>query len=338
MNRRDFLLRCSALSLTAGAAAIVSPSLAWCSNRLQPGGHRVERTKLGMGTFVTVAAVHQSGQAAGEAVEAAFAEMDRLQAVLSRYDESSALFALNNDGRIMDAPSPLAEVVDHGLRLHRLTSGGFDPTVAPVVDLLRSRMNPEAEMQLSAAEVRAAVARTGPDKVCIQGRDIAFAAEGAALTLDGVAKGYIVDRMSEALAAAGVADHLVNAGGDVRTSGRPAPGQAWRVGLQDPVRGGVKRTLRLRHGGLATSGGYANFYGRSRAHHHIVKPGSGASPNELASATVFAPTVQEADGLSTACMVLGLRRGSQLIASLPGREACFVLPSGAASATPGFPA
>lgn len=335
MNRREFLAACGALTVAAGLAP--APVMAWRSVD-GAAARRVERTRLGMGTFVTITAVHASRQAAEEAAEAAFQEMRRLEAVLSRHDPDSALSALNAAGRLRGAPEPLVDVAGKALRLHRSTGGAFDPTVAPVVDLLRRHQNPGGELALSEAEIREAAALAGADKVRVRGRDIDFAARGVQLTLDGAAKGCIVDRMSRAMVRAGVENHLINAGGDIRASGRPAPGELWRAGLEDPVRGGISRTIALPAGGLASSGGYAAFYDRSREHHHIVRPVDGVSPRGTAAASVFAPTVGEADGLATAMMVLGLRRGAALAGSLPGRGACFTLPSGAVSAHGDFPA
>ncbi len=322
-TRRAFLRSCGLMGLGLAAAGAV-PSVVRAA--AGTGDKTVSRTLPLMGTFVSITAVHPSADLAEEAVGRAFGEMERMIGIFDRHQGGTALSVLNQDGRLAGAPGELRAVIERALSLHNLSSGAFDPTVAPLVDAMQARQGKD----LSGAELRELMALVHADQVRISGRDVALGREGMGLTLDGIAKGFIADRASMALTAAGVTNHLVDAGGDIRTSGAKAPGHPWQVAVQDPDKtGNYPAVLSMRNGAIATSGNYERFYDKNRAHHHVVEPGSGASPHEVAGCTVLAPTVMEADALATTVMVLGARAGMSFVDSLPGRECLLVTAGGA---------
>jgi thiamine biosynthesis lipoprotein len=147
------------------------------------------------------------------------------------------------------------------------------------------------------------------------------------ITLDGIAKGYVVDRASGVLTRRGVKDHLINAGGDIRVSGRREGGAPWRVAIRDPRdERRPAEILLLREGAIATSGNYEVCHHRERLCHHIVDPATGSSPGLADSVSVTAPTAMAADAVSTSVFVMGPARGVRLADSLPRCE-CLVLAS-----------
>jgi thiamine biosynthesis lipoprotein len=277
-----------------------------------------------MSTFVTVTVEDRSAARAEEAIGRAFEEMERVVALLTRFEGSSALGALNRHGRLADPPPELCAVVGRSLELHRLTGGAFDPTVAPLVDLYQVHFTAHGGPP-DPAELRDVSPLVGAEGVDLRGRSLRLERAGMALTLDGIAKGYVVDRMIETLAAHGIRHALVNAGGDIRALGGRSRGGCWRVGVQDPRRAGacVERVL-LADASVATSGDYVAFHDVERRYHHTVVPSTGRSPDDTASVTVRAPTAMEADALATAVFVLGPEAGCRLLSPLPGAE-CLVL-------------
>lgn len=328
-TRREFLRSCGLVGLGLAAAGAV-PAAAHAASRLGGAGQTVARTLPLMGTFVTITAAHPSRDLAEEAVGRAFAEMERLCAVFDRHRGDTAVSVLNRDGRLSGAPAELAAVVERSLSISSLSGGAFDPSVAPLVDALRDRAAAGKSLDLSRAELAELLALVDAGAVSVAGGRISLGKAGMALTLDGIAKGYIADRASAVLSALGVANHLVNAGGDIRAAGMKSPGRPWTVAVEDPAKAGAyPAVISLTDGAVATSGSYENFFDRSHAHHHVVAPGSGASPLEVVSCTVKAPTVMEADALATAVMVMGARPGLAFVDSLPGRECLLVSATGA---------
>lgn len=294
--------------------------------------HRVDRRTVlvttgrpAMGTLVAVSALGRSAARLEEAIGRAFAEMDRLIAILSRFERASPLAALNDAGRIAGPPPELSYVVAHALRFHATTLGAFDITVAPLVNLFRQRLCGPRPAAPADGEIRDALALVGVAHVAASPREIRFGRAGMSITLDGIAKGYIVDAMAGVLGRGGVRDFLINAGGDIRTSGAAAGGRPWTVAVRDPATTGVRSdVIHLGSGAVATSGGYEIYFDPERRFHHIVDAATGRSPDENAGVSVIAPTAMAADALATAVFVLPPDAGTALVDSLARCECLIV--------------
>jgi len=282
-------------------------------------GMRVRAWRPAMGTRVAITAIHRSAGAAQDTIGRAFDELDRLVTIFSRYDRTSALSVLNAEGRLERPPPELVGVLSRALTHHRFSAGAFDPTVAPLVDLFGSGVQAGEPRVPTAGEIAAARELQCAGAVTVSRRRIRLPRRGARLTLDGIAKGFIVDRMATTLERAGITRYLINAGGDLRTGGRKEDGQPWAVAVRDPT--GADRPLRviaLAGGSVATSGSYERYSDPGRRFHHVVDGMRGVSPHDCTSATVTAPSAMQADALATAVLVLGWRAGTTLVAAFPG--------------------
>ncbi|MEG1610487.1 MAG: FAD:protein FMN transferase [Bilophila sp.] len=282
-------------------------------------------TRMMLGTFVGISLAGVSRMQAEEAFGRAFAEAARLEGLFNRHASGTAISELNRVGQLSDAPQELTLVLSHAKQYGALTAGAFDVTVQPMVDLLRTHQNPEGEMRIDPVAFQAARDLIDADAVHVSADRVVLDREGMGVTLDGLAKGYIADRISATLTACGAGDHLVNAGGDIVAKGCKAPGTAWRVAVESPSHKGKYPTvLPLTNQAIATSGGYETYYDATQRHHHLITPSSGASPFAVRSASVVAPTAMEADALATALTVMPPQEGLNLIKTLPSR-ACFLL-------------
>ena len=321
-SRRAFLKIAGLL----GGGALVNPFLplpeaqAFLFNKRE---YKVSVTRLAMGTFVAMTAIHHSRDQAEEAFGRAFEEVGRLSGILSRHDQDSPVAELNRSGVLTDLPRELAEVVLQGLRFHRFTGGAFDISVKPLLDLYQARFRQGKQPDPEAiSRVLMSVDAAG---VLMDERSIRFGKTGMGITLDGIAKGYIVDRVSELLLKEGVVNHLVNAGGDIRASGTAAKGRKWKIAIQDPNKhGDYPDVISLGTGAVATSGNYEIYYDKEKVFHHIVNARTGLSPQLSASVSIIAPSVTEADALSTAVFVMEPEEGVAFIDGCPEYE-CFVI-------------
>ncbi len=296
---------------------------------------RVASVRRSMSTFVAVTVEDRSRQRAEEAIGRAFDEMDRLAALLTRFEASSALAVLNDCGRLADPPPELWTVLARALELHALTGGAFDPTVAPLVDLYQVHFAAHGGPP-DHAELREVLALVGAAGVRLERGALRLDRAGMALTLDGIAKGYVVDRMVETLAAHGIRHALVNAGGDLRALGGRADGRPWRVGVQHPRRSeAILDVVALADAAVATSGDYVRCHDLERRYHHTLVPATGRSPEAIASVSVRAGGAMEADALATAVFVMGLPAGARLLGPL-GAAGLVVDRSAIARATAGW--
>ncbi len=261
-------------------------------------------------------------------VEARLASVD---ALFSNWRDDSELARFNRQpAGVPFAASPeTVALFEAARRVHAVSGGAFDVTVAPLVrawgfgpgrawpsppdEALLARLRPAVDQALVTLDARAGtLTRARADLEC---------------DLSAIAPGYAADLLAEDLLALGHRDVLVDVGGELRGRGQRAAGQPWRVALSAPQGGTLAPSVPLRDQALATSGDYRNYYvdeaGQRRG--HILDPRTlRPVPHELAAVTVVRPTALEADGLATALFVLGPQAGRAL-AEREGWAALFVV-------------
>ena len=307
-TRRSFLKKACAAGATLGAAgalgALFPPLVLAGTVR----GRVEQQSRLLMGTVVILTALSPDSALAEEAFSLAFAEIERLTAIFDRHSPDSAISLLNTEGRLRNAPPELTAVLDSALALGRATGQTFNPAIAPVVDLLEAAKQTGSKLPAySSGDMRDALALAAPGGIYLKRDTIRLGREGMRLTLDGIAKGHIADAASRVLTSQGLVNHMVNAGGDLRTSGGPTPdlepGKPWTIGIQHPGKAAALLAAVPVSGGIATSGSYSNHYDRSHARHHLISPNTGKSA-DITSITVRALSAEQADGLATALSLL----------------------------------
>lgn len=323
LTRRAFMRALGIVGL--GAAIIPAPVMATIrltEARKIGNAYKVSENRFLMGTFVAITAVHESKQAAENALGLAFGEIERLCAIFDRHDSNTPLARLNATGRLSDVEPELFAVMREAIGFNRLSHGAFDATVLPVVQTLKS----SGGSPLSEKELREALELVDSSAIRLSRSEVRFGKQGMGVTLDGIGKGFIVDRASDVLAANGVANHLINAGGDIRVRGERAAGQPWTVAVEDPARqGDYPAILKLRgDAAVATSGGYEVFYDAERKHHHVVDPKTARSPQQSVSVSVTARTAMAADALSTSAFVMAPKAGVRFIDTLAASE-CLII-------------
>jgi FAD:protein FMN transferase len=154
---------------------------------------------------------------------------------------------------------------------------------------------------------------------------------GGSFDPSGVVKGWSIEEASRLLTEAGLRDHLIDGGGDVRLRGAPGQGEPWHVGVRHPLQPGAYcATLSLGEAAVATSGTYERG-------HHVLNPFSGRPATELVSATVVGPSLTVADAYATGALAMGVQAPAWL-GRLTGYEAFVIGPDGRGWSTPGWPA
>jgi thiamine biosynthesis lipoprotein len=146
--------------------------------------------------------------------------------------------------------------------------------------------------------------------------------------LSSIAQGYTVDRVAERLENLGIANYLVEIGGELRGKGLNQLGGHWRIGIERPTPGdrSVYTIIKIADVGVSTSGDYRDYFERDgQRYSHIIDPQTGRPvSHRLASVTVVSENTMRADALSTALMVLGPEDGYHL-AEQTGLAAYFII-------------
>lgn len=282
------------------------------------------------------------------AIDARLAEINRL---MSTYDPNSELSRFNR--RKSTRPFPISpethKVVRSALRFAKETGGAFDPTVGPLVDLWGFGPAPSRGVP-PAASIQSARSLVGWSRVKLLSDPprLRKLIPGLRLDLSAIAKGYGVDEIARLLERRGLNRYMVEIGGEVFARGRAEGGRPWRLGIDRPAEGAIpgealSAVVELEDRGLATSGGYRNFFVEDgKRYAHFIDPRSGRPVrHRLASVSVVAPTCMEADAAATSAMVLGPDRAKAWLAKHEGWEALLIKmgPDGGyvLDATPGFP-
>jgi len=294
----------------------------------------VQKSRILMDTVVQITAFGEDNARTIAAVDAAFAEMKRLEELTSFYLKGSDMERLGSAGSAEVSPE-VARIVALGLEVARESGGAFDMTLGN----LKSLWGIEGENpQVPAPDkIRTALKGTGMDALKLSGRKIEKKDPETTVDLGGIAKGFAIDRAIGVLAENGIRHAAVNAGGDIRLLG-DRQGQPWRIAIQDPRHSTrFLGKLLIKDVAVVTSGDYERFFEKDGVrYHHLFDPRSGYPSKASRSVTVLADNAALADALATAAFVLGPEKGLSLLARFPSAEGMIIGPDGKIFTTAGF--
>ena len=247
------------------------------------------------------------------------AEIDRLEDVFSLYRPESAISRLNRNGRLAAPPLELVALLAEARSYAERTEGAFDITVQPLWHLYATHFAyPGADPRgPSEADLAQAQALVDYRAIEIGAAEIRFARSDMAITLNGIAQGYITDRVAVLLQDAGMGDVLLDIG-EVRALGHHPEGRPWRVGLRHAAEPEtIARTVALTDRAVATSAGIASPFEPSGRHHHLFDPATGKPAPAAGQVSVIAPSATMAAALSTAFAVSPHARVAAYAARFP---------------------
>ncbi len=294
-----------------------------------PAPALAEETRMAMGSELRIAVWTAEPVAAQTAIDAAFAEFDRLESALSVWRAESDVQRLNAaaGGDAVAVGPDLLAVLDAAQDASRETNGAFDITFGALSDIWR--FDHDQDNRVPSPEEIAARLPLVDHAAVITDRAAGTARitrPGVKVHLGGIGKGYAVDRAAAILRTAGFSDFALQAGGDLYASGRRGD-RPWRVGLNDPrgAGGDSFATIELRNETFSTSGDYERFFLKDGVrYHHILDPRTGQPARLCRSVTIVASSALQADWLSTGVFIMGPDEGMALVERLPGVEAVIV--------------
>ena len=290
----------------------------------------VERVHTTMGSELRVSAWTDDEARAVAAFEEVFKEFDRLDALMSVWKEGSDVVRVNAAAGRQPVPvsAETLEVLRAARQISEWTGGKFDVTFGGLSGLWRFDAQNQDNRLPDPDDVRARLPLIEyRDLVIDEQAGTAFLKRaGMSAHLGGIGKGYAVDRGAAILRSRGIANFLIQSGGDLYAGGQRGD-RPWRAGIRDP-RGPADRSvaaLDLADETFSTSGDYERFfmYG-GRRYHHIIDPDLGEPTRGPRSVTIVAKSATLADGLSTGVFLLGAKDGMALIERLPDVEGVIV--------------
>ncbi|MBB5203388.1 thiamine biosynthesis lipoprotein [Inhella inkyongensis] len=281
--------------------------LAPCMELALAGPDVQRQSRVLMGTRVQIVAPGRAADLA-PALAAAWAEMARLEALLSRYRDDNPVAALAaRAGRqpLRVAPE-LVAVLQQARTVSARSAGAFDVTVGAYRDWHFESGEPVSQPP-SAERLRAQARQVDWRAIEIDGEQVLLNRPGMRLDLGGIAKLPILAAGLQTLRQHGLRDALIDGGGDIGAMGQ-IDGRPWRVGLRDPLAPQrLLGTVAVRDGWVASSGDYErSFVHQGRLYHHVLDPRSGEPAQGLHGISLMASDWRSINGLGTALMVRGL--------------------------------
>lgn len=295
-----------------------------------------EKTIFAMDTVMTLSAV---GTKAGEAVEGAVKEIQRLDSMLSTGNENSLVCQLNENGRVK-APEEMQELFLYSQQLYESTDGCFDITVYPVMKLwgfATGEYHVPEDKELEAVKDLVGMEQLGFDEAS---GELMLQKEGMAVDFGGIAKGYTSSRVMDIFEEYGVKRGIVSLGGNVHTLGTKKDGTYWKIAIRDPENtDSYLGIAEVADEAVITSGGYERYFEENgETYHHIIDPYTCAPADSgLVSVTIVSRDGTLADGLSTSLYIMGLRRAEDYWQEHADEfEAVFVSEDGEITITEGL--
>jgi len=288
-----------------------------------------------MGTRVSVELWHAEKSVAADCSQRLFAEMDRIDALMSSYLDSSELSYINNNAAIeaVEISDELALLVERSLYFSEISEGAFDITYASIGYAYDYRKRQQPNDQSIAQKLPA----IDYHHIELTDNKIRFNNNAVRIDLGGIAKGYAVDRAADIIRQCGISKAMVSAGGDSRILGDRV-GRPWIIGIQHPRDpDAIVLRLPLSDSAISTSGDYERFFiENGNRIHHIINPSTGRSAAASWSATVTGSDAMTTDALSTTIFILGAVKGLALIESLEGIDAIIIDSDGKLHYSSGF--
>ena len=271
--------------------------------------HEVQLEVMG-----TIAHVITIGDGGDELVEGASAHLRELEARWSRFESSSEISRLNaSAGEPLVVSAPTIALIELGIEGWRVTNGCFDPTV--LGDVMRAGYD-RSFCEITDATARGATSsfRRGCDRIEVDPTSgTVRLPTGVGVDPGGIGKGLAADLVIDALRATGAEGACVNVGGDVRVAGA-SPADGWVIELSGSGCSRARETVRLVDGAVATSAPtYRSWFRSGSRKHHLIDPRTGEPiDNDIVGVSVAAARGWQAEVLTKAIFVVGIRAGLEL--------------------------
>jgi thiamine biosynthesis lipoprotein len=276
-------------------------------------------TGKAMGTYVTVWFWTDQEATAAKAAESVFAEMKRLDAMMTTWTETSEVSRVNQAAgkKPVAVSAETFAVVERAADISKKSGGLFDVSVGAFKGLWKFDEDMDNSLP-SDEDVNARLSLIGYKDIILNKakRTVFLKRAGMLINLGGIAKGYAVDRCAAILKKAGFTDFMVQAGGDMYVAGKKGV-DPWVVGIRDPrgQRDEMFALMPIENHSFSTSGDYERgFVKDGTRYHHILDPRTGHPARASRSVTIRAKDAFTADAWSKVMFIAGYKDGLAMIA------------------------
>jgi len=273
-------------------------------------------------------------------MDAAFAEIGRLDTLLNFFSEKSELSMINRNAGLSGvrvSPETM-EVVEKAIEVSEKSGGAFDITIGPEI----SQWNFSLKIKPDDKSIKKLLGLVDYKLIQVdKARSTVYLKEkGMLMDLGGIAKGYAADKAVEELKKKGIRSGLVSVAGDIKAFGLKPDGTRWRVGIRNPrsteASNEIMATVEINDAAISTSGDYQRYLILDgKRFHHILDPKTGYPAQGCQGVSVIAGDGVYTDAFSTGVFVLGPEKGMELLQRM-GFEGLIVDKDGSIHTTPGL--
>jgi len=298
-----------------------------------------KRVQMHMGTLVTLTVVAPDRSVGDRAMRAGFAEIKRLEQVLSTWRPDSELSLVNMEAghQAVKVSQETLDLVIRSLDMANLTHGGFNIALGPAVDAwsVTERQHIPDDRELQQLKPFVDWTRIQVNRVT---QTIFLPREGMRIDIGGIGKGYAADRAVEEMKRVGATGGVAALSGDIKTFGVLPERNGFPVGIRHPRKEGeLIAIIELKDEAISTAGDYERFFEREGVrYHHILAPQTLQPARACQSVTIIAKEGVVADGLDTGIFALGPVEGMALVEGLPGVEAIIIDDAGKMAVSSGL--
>jgi FAD:protein FMN transferase len=282
-----------------------------------------------MGNRFQLTAASTTEEYANGAIDAAICEIQRIEKLLTTFNEESETALINRYAGIK--PVVITEetfnLIRRSIRISEITQGAFDITYGSVDKRL---WNFDASMiHLPDADTASKMVRLINYRNILMNQNdhtIMLKEKGMRIGFGGIGKGYAAERAKLIMKEMGIRSGIVNASGDMTTWGLQPDGKPWTIGIADPnAKEKIFSCMNITNMAVATSGNYEKFIMvNGRKYSHTINPKTGLPIRGIKSVTIICPNAEIADAMATPIMIMGIRAGLDMINQMDYLEAIVV--------------
>jgi thiamine biosynthesis lipoprotein len=263
--------------------------------------------------------------------------LNEIESRMSTFNKTSEISRFNEDhtDHLFPVSDDFIQVMTVAAQIYTLTKGAWDGTINPLVDLWgfggknsEKKIPAKEKIEERMKDVGFHNIEIAKNKYLVKKNPL------VSLDLASIAKWYAVDKIAQLIVENSIENFLVEIGGEVYAKGLRKDGENWRIGVNLPQSGvsydQVYKVVPLQARALATSGDYRNFFeAGEKRYSHVIDPNTGFPvDNGVVSVSIVAPSCAFADGLATAVMVMGQKKGLELVNKLKNVECLVVVQEG----------
>lgn len=302
---------------------------------------RVDRPVTLMGSRFDFAVIADNKEKANQIIDSAVKEMIRIENLISDWKSSSQVSEINRQAGIkaVKVDQELFDLTKRAIYFSEISGGAFDISYASLDKMWH--FDGSMKELPSETEIKKSVAKINYRNIILDSAScrIFLKEKGMKISFGSIGKGYASDRGRYVLESLGALGGMVNAAGDLCTWGNNLKHPAWNIAITNPfdVEDNVC-IIPMKNQSVATSGSYEKYVEiDGKRYSHIINPQTGYPVRGLASVSIFGPSVETANGFSTAIMVLGAERGLKMLEAFPDYSALLITDEGKVIKSRKFP-